>query len=126
MLLKILAVGIITVVSSLLIRQYKSDISLLINICGGLIIMYMLLGGLTSIFKDITFISDNSNISSSVIAAIVKVICASYLTEFCADIAEDSGNKFVATKVLIGGKVAICIMAFPIIKTLFQTIIALI
>jgi len=126
MLLKIFAIGIITIVSSLLIRQYKSDISLLINICGGLIIMYMILGGLTSVINDISFISDSSYISSSVITVIVKVIFASYLTEFCADIAEDSGNKFVATKVLIGGKVAICIMAFPIIKTLFQTIIALI
>ena len=126
MLAKILAVGIVTIITNLILRQYRSDISLLINISGGLIILYLLLEGLTGLIEGINFISESSNISSGVIVSIIKVVLASYVTEFCVDIAEDSGNKFIASKVLIGGKIAICVMAFPIIKTLFNSIIMLI
>jgi len=80
----------------------------------------------TTLFDGFLFIGESSNISSGIIVSVIKVISAGYLTEFCADIAEDSGNKFVASKVIVGGKVAICIMAFPIVKTLLQTIISLI
>ena len=126
MLLKLLGVGFVTTIMSLIIRQYKSDISLVISICGGLIVLYIILGELKTLFNGVLYIAGESNISSEILSAIIKIILASYLTEFCVDIAEDSGNKFIASKVLIGGKIAICVMAFPIIKTLFQTIISLI
>ena len=126
MFIKIIAIGVVIIFISSLLKSYKSEMSLLVNICGGLIIFYMLLGEFTTLLSGIDFISQNSYISPTVISSIIKVIFAGYLTEFCADIASDSGNSFIASKVLIGGKVSICIMAFPIVKTLFQTIISLI
>ncbi|MBQ9790160.1 MAG: hypothetical protein IJW24_01015 [Clostridia bacterium] len=126
MLFKILGVGIVTVILSSILKNSRSDFSLLINICGGLIIFYILIDGITELFDGIGFLSENANISSSIISSIVKVIGVGYVTEFCADIAEDSGNKFVANKVILGGKIALCVMAFPIIRYLFQTIISLI
>ena len=126
MLLKVISIGMVTIITSLIVRQYKNEISTLISICGGLIILYLLLGELTNLFQGINFISNQSNISPEIISSMIKIILASYLTEFCVDIAEDTGNKFIASKVLIGGKVVICVIAFPIVKTLFQVIIALI
>ena len=126
MLYKIIAIAIVTIITSSILKHYKSDFSTLINICGGLIIFMLVLKEFTSLFDNFVFIGENSNISSDIIISIIKVIMVGYLTEFCADIAEDSGNKFVASKVIVGGKVAICVMAFPIIKTLLQTIISLI
>lgn len=126
MLYKIIAIAVITIITSSLLKQYKSDFATLINICGGLIISIIVLKEFAGLFDNFIFISQSSNISSEIIVSIVKIIVAGYITEFCADIAEDSGNKFVASKVIIGGKVAICIMAFPILKTLLQAIISLI
>ena len=126
MLLKILIVSIITVIASVLIKNIKSEFSLLVNVCGGLIIFYLILQGATELFDGISYIGENSNISPSVITSLIKVVGIGYITELCADIAEDSGNKFVATKVILGGKIALCIMSYPIIKYLFQTIISLI
>lgn len=126
MLFKILVVGIITVVLSSFTKNLKSEFSMLINVCGGLIIFFLLLDNLTELFAGFEFLGESSGVSSSLISSLVKVIGVGYITEFCADIAEDNGNKFVASKVILGGKIAICVMAFPIVKYLFQTIISLI
>lgn len=121
-----MVVGLITVILSSLTKSIKSEFSMLINICGGLIIFFLILSNLTELFAGIEFLGEGSGVSSTLIAALLKVIGVGYITEFCADIAEDNGNKFVASKVILGGKIAICVMAFPIVKHLFQTIISLI
>ena len=126
MLIKVIGIGLITIVTSLILKQYKNDFSILVNICGGLIIFFILLDNFTELLSGIHFISSQSDISGDLIKTIIKIIAAGYLTEFTADIADDTGNKFIASKILIGGKIAICVMAFPIVKTLFQTIISLI
>ena len=126
MLIKILIVGLLTVVLSYITKQLKSEFSMIVNICGGLIIFFLILDGVTDLFTGLNFVGADVNISSEILSSIIKVMGVGYITEFCADIAEDSGNKFIASKVIFGGKIAICVMAFPIIKQLFQTIIALI
>ena len=126
MLIKILGVGLITTIISLVLREYKSDYYVLVSICGGLVIFFILIDGIVNIIDGIQFIGESAGVSWELIKIVIKIIGAGYLTEFMSDIAEDSGNKFVSSKVIIGGKVAICVMAFPIIKTLFQTIISLI
>ena len=126
MLFKIIAIGIFTVIISMIIKQYRPDFALIVNICGGLVIVFLLVDQLSILIDGLYLIGENSGVSKIVLSSVVKVIIASYLTEFCVDIAEDSGNKFVASKVLIGGKISICVMAFPIIKTLFTAIISLI
>ena len=126
MLIKILGVGIVTIIISSILKEYKSNFSTLVNVCGGLIIFVMLLDSLSSFFSEVFSLSESAGVSHDLIKIILKIIAAGYLTEFCSDIADDCGNKFLASKVLIGGKISICVMAFPIIKNLFQTIISLI
>jgi len=126
LIIKILLIAIVTIISSSLVKSLKSEFSLLINICGGIIIFLIASSELAKIIDSLNFIGNISGVSSSIIISLVKVVGVGYITEFCADIAEDSGNKFLATKVILGGKIAICIMALPIIKYLFQTIISLI
>ena len=126
MLYKILAVAIVVIFLNSLIKNLKSEFCLLINICGGLIIFYLLIDGLTELLEGVNFLGGESNITTSIIAPIFKVIGVGYITEFCSDIAEESGNKMIANKVIFGGKVAICVMAFPIVKNLFYSIISLI
>jgi stage III sporulation protein AD len=56
---------------------------------------------------------------------VLKILGIGYLTEFTADIAEDFNNKIVASKVILGGKVAICVMSLPILKELLALLLSL-
>ncbi|MBQ8425197.1 MAG: stage III sporulation protein AD, partial [Clostridia bacterium] len=56
---------------------------------------------------------------------ILKIIGVGYITEFTADIADDFGNKTISSKVILGGKIVICAMSIPVIKSLLSLLLSL-
>lgn len=125
MLIKILGVGICTVVLSLVLKQARPEISLLASVCGGLLIFMLVMEGVGEIASELILLSDMTG-EIEIVKPVMKVLGVGYITEFTANLAEDSGNKSVASKIILGGKVAICTLAFPILKQLVQTILSLI
>lgn len=118
--LKIIAISLITVILSSIIKSKNSEISTIINVCGGVLIftsVYEILEELLSFFLLNT---ENLNIDFDIIKLAIKIIGVGYITEFTADIVEDFGNKLIASKVVFGGKVVVCGMTLPIIKKLFS------
>ena len=126
MLLKILGVGVVTVIINIVLKQYKPEFAVLANICGGLLIFMLITNQVEEIIESFTYINSLSSVKIDIVTPIIKVIGIGYITEFTADLAEDSGNKNIADKIIVGGKVAICLLAVPIVKSLVETIIALI
>lgn len=124
MILKIIAIGIVTVFLSLILKQYKPEFSLLVSLCGGLLIFILIIDAANEILDQIILINVNSDVNF--IEPIIKILGVGYITEFTASLAEDSGNKSIATKVVLGGKIAICLLALPIIKKLINAIFLLV
>ena len=125
MLIKIIAVGFVTIITSAVVKQYRLDISLLISICGGLVIVMLCFDSLTSLFDQIANLSQKTTISNQIVKPIIKVVGIGYITEFCANIAEDSGNKTIQSKILLGGKIAICAATIPVITNMLNAILLL-
>lgn len=122
---KIIAVALITIVLNLVVKQYKPEFSILISVCGGLLIFIMLIDEIKVIVDEMINV-DLKGVDFGVISSIIKVLGIGYITEFTANIAEESGNKSIATKIILGGKIAICVATLPIIKTLLSAILSLI
>ncbi len=120
--LKIAAVGIITAFCSLTLKESKSGLSIAVGVAGGCIIIFMLLDYFADIFMTITTIIERAGIQSNVLKSVIKIIGIGYITEFSAGIVEDAGNKSVAEKIVMAGKVIILIVSMPIITALFDLI----
>lgn len=125
MIFKIIGVGICTIVVSIVLKQYKPELSVLVNICGGLVIFMLAIDGVSTLVSEFYSI-ENLTSQIEIVKPIMKVLGVGYITEFTANLAEDSGNKSVASKIVLGGKVAICTLALPILKQLVNAIISLI
>lgn len=123
MLLKIIGVGICTLILNLCLKNQKPEIALLVNVCGSLVIFMLLL-------DDVSFLIDEflglENYVGQIdfVKPILKVLGVGYITEFSSSMAEDVGNKFIASKIVLGGKIAICTLALPVLKKLIQTILS--
>ena len=126
MIYKVLGVGVVTIIINLILRHYKPEFAVLANICGGLIIFSLLMGSANDIISSFVDIQSSSKLNINIISPLLKVVTIGYITEFTADLAEDSGNKSIADKIIVGGKIAICLLALPIIKTLLSAILSLI
>ena len=103
MIAKIIAVGLITALINNLIKQYRPELSMLINICGGVLIVLLSVESLNSIIDSMINLSSQIQVSQEVITPLLKVIGIGYITEFSADIAEESGNKSISSKIIFGG-----------------------
>ena len=125
MLVKIIGVGICAVIINLILKQYKPEFCLMSNVCAGALIFMLIVNGVKEIIENFINLQNLTNIDIDIVTPILKVIGIGYITEFSSDLAEESGNKFIANKIILGGKIAICVLALPIIKDLLNSILLL-
>lgn len=116
--LKIAIFSLITLFLSVIIRQKSQEFSMIINVVGGLSILILCFDKVTEVIDYYSSLSSSVNIDSEIIKVALKIICIGFLTEFVADLASDFGNSSIASKVVFGGKVIICVITLPIIKEL--------
>lgn len=119
---KISAMGIITAFCVVMLREQKSEIAMLVGIAGGCLILLSLIDYFTQIFTTLSAIASKTGIPSSVYKSVMKIISIGYIADFSAGIVEDTGQKALAEKIILGGKLIIMVLALPIITLLFDTI----
>lgn len=122
---KIVAIGLITVLATIIIRPIKSDFAILISIVGGLIIIFMIINYLTDILGSLKNIISTTGLNSSLYTLLLRIIGIGYLIEFTAGLCSDTGNSGLADKILLGGKIVIMVMALPIITNILNIIMEL-
>ena len=126
MIIKVIGIGLVCVVLNVVLKQYKPEFAFLVNACCGLVMFMLLSSGLDGIVNNFVYIQNSTNTTFNIVSPILKVIGIGYITEFAADMADDCGNKSIADKIILGGKVAICLLAIPTIKSLINAIVSLI
>ena len=123
---KVIAIGLLTVVSSIILKQIKPEIALFISIAGGLFILFTILDSVTNVFDGFKLLVNKTGVNTSVFKSVLKVVGIGYLTEFGANICIDAGSNSIADKIMFAGKIAILILCMPIITNLIEMIVELI
>ena len=122
MIIKITFIAIICIFISSIIKPCSVEFSTIINVCGAVLIFLICIDELGAIVEYFTELYDMTNLNLDFLKLILKVVGVGYITEFTADIAEDFGNKVMASKVVLGGKIVVCGMTLPIIKKLLSVL----
>ena len=122
---KIVVIGLATVFASIIVKQTKPEISILINIAGGILLVLMTVDMLSEIFTNFYNIFKSTGIDSNLLLPILKIVGVGYLCEFGANVCQDAGSSSIADKVLLCGKVVILILALPIVKSVIDVVMGL-
>lgn len=122
---KILAIAILTCIASLIVKQVKPDFASLVTLAGGVVILLLLIGYISSILDVFKGLIDKANLSPTLFSSILKIIGIGYLTEFTANLCSDTGNSSLASKVGLAGKIIILFLALPIITNLLEVIMGI-
>ena len=126
MLLKIIGVAFCLVVINSILKQTRPEFCLITNVCASVLIFVLLVDGVRSVVSELIDVKNLIGVNEDIITPILKVIGIGYITEFSSEIAEESGNKSAASKIILGGKITICVIAFPVVKKLLNAILLLI
>ena len=122
---KIIGVGIITAITALIVRQVKPEISVIISITGGILMLLMIANSLTSVFDTFSQVIEKSGLTKGLFSTILKIVGVGYITEFSASLFQDAGVNSVADKILLGGKIVILVLALPIVSNIIEIIAGL-
>ncbi len=123
--IKIILVGVVTSISTVILKQVKPELSILSTLAGSLVMLLLIVDRLTGIISSFQEIVSKTSINFKLFGSILKIVGVGYLAEFGANICQDSGNSSIADKILFAGKVIILFLAFPIINSMLTTVVGL-
>lgn len=121
--IKIIGVGLISLIIIIIIRQYKPEFTLYVSLLAGAIILLFLMDKISGIVDLLTSLSNKASINNEFLKLLIKITGIAFLTEFAVSICKDTGESAIANKVDMGGKVIIVSMSIPIISSLLETIV---
>ncbi|NLM75363.1 MAG: hypothetical protein GX187_04635 [Clostridiaceae bacterium] len=121
-LIRIAAVGIITAVIALIISVERPEMSVLLGLVFGILIMTVAFSKAGAIVRVIKENIDASGIDSKLLVPVLKVTGMAYITQFAVDICNDAGQKAIASKIAIVGKIMMLAVSVPIATSIIRMI----
>ena len=122
--IKIIGIGFITLIITIVLKEYRKEYAILSVIIGGSIILFLSLDILKNILGFIQELSRNSYYENF-ISLLLKITGISILTEYAISICKDSGETAIANKIDFGGKLIVISLSIPIISTALENLTGL-
>lgn len=86
----------------------------------------MVLPQFNNIFIALETLTQNFNIHTNYISALIKIIGIAYICEFASQICIDAGEGAIAKKIELSGKILIVSCSIPILNDLLELVLTLI
>lgn len=124
--IKIVVVALIGVFVSLVFKNINSNIGYVVAVLTGVLVVSFLYDDAVNVVYLFKSFEKSYGVSEEHIKLLLKVLGISYITQFGISVAEECGEKLIAKKIELAGKVFILSISFPIMLKLLNTIISLI
>ena len=123
---KLCAIAIITAVCAVILKSQKSDLVPLVLTAGGILLILFAFDFFAESVEFLNKFTQQTNVDSSIIKLILKVIGVGYLIELTSSSVKDLGFSELSDKLLLCGKIIIFVMSIPVLNALFDVISKLI
>ena len=120
--IKLIGIGLISVVIIGIIRQYKPEFAVYVSLAAGILILSLSFEGFSQILNLIENYSEKISVSSKFVTILLKITGIAILAEFACSICKDCGESAIASKIDIGSKVLIIGASVPIISSLLEVV----
>lgn len=123
--IRILGVGLVTVIASLILKSVKPELSVFVSLAGGVIILSMTINSCMDIVNTFTSFIEKTGLDDGVLKSVLKIVGVGYITEFSASVCNDAGNSSMGDKIIFAGKIMILVMSLPIINSIIDIIVSM-
>ena len=121
--IKIVGIGLITLVLIIIIKQYRPEFAIYISILAGIFIILLSLDKISNIINLLQQICNKSGVNGKFLEILLKMTGIAFLAEFAISICKDAGEGSIASKIELGSKAIIISMSIPIIYNLLEVIL---
>lgn len=122
---KIVGVGMLAGMLISLLRTQKPELAMQLAIATGAMVTLLMLSRIMQVVDVLQTLGAKARIDQNHLGTVLKVIGIAYVTDFGSQVLQDAGEKSVATKVEMAGKVLIMLLAVPILLAIMETVLKL-
>lgn len=120
--IKIAALGLITVLLAIQFRAGKAEYSTYLAFAGCLVIFFYGILKLESILDALKRVQGFLSIHDMYITLLLKIVGITYIAEFAADLCKDAGYGAIAGQIEFVGKLTILTMSMPVLLSLLESV----
>lgn len=120
--LQAVGIGLIATLLVTVIKQDRPDMAIQVSVVAGIFIFALLISRIYAVVELLSTLSDRYNVNIEGFSVLLKVIGISYLTEFGVQVAQDAGERAIAGRIELAGKVAIITVSIPILIAILELI----
>lgn len=119
---KIIGIGFLTLIITIILREYKKEYAVYSILIGGSIILFYSMGTIKTIVDFSKSLATNSKYNNVFITLLLKITGIAILTEYAVSICKDSGENSIANKIDFGGKIIVISLSIPIISSTLEAL----
>ena len=123
LILKVIAFILTALFFVLLFKDKRSDLSVIVMLCAGVMVFIYTLTQLNDILVFLKELSGKAGIDAVYLGIVLKILAIAYLTSFASEICKDAGAGSLSAKVEFAGKVFILVLALPILGAVLDSIL---
>ncbi|HHW14271.1 MAG TPA: stage III sporulation protein AD [Firmicutes bacterium] len=120
--LRIVGLGLVIAVMALTLRGARPELALLLSLAGGTLLLLLVVQRLAAVVGVLLDLAERAQLSTPYLEIILKVIAVSYLVGLGAQIARDAGERALADRMELAGRIIILAMALPIMVAVVDTV----
>lgn len=122
---KIVGLGLMAGMLIILIKQKKPELAMGLGIATGILIFMLMLGRIFQVIDFMQSLGARAKVDATHMSTVLKIVGIAYVTDFGSQVLQDSGEKTIASKVEMAGKVIIILMSVPIMMAILDTVLRL-
>ena len=120
------ALGVVSAAAALLLRRTNPQISLLISVAAGVMILLGVTREIVLSAEEVSAILTAGGIGSDNIMILLKALGISFVTEFTCDTVTEAGMISLSSNLSLAGKVLILVTALPLLRDILGIISGLV
>ena len=124
--LKVASISLIATVLLVVLREERKEWGVILRFGIGAVVLLMILAPLDSVITHVVQLAAAAKIRGLYLAILLKVIGIAYIATFAAQLAYDTGESGLGWRVELAGKIAILVIALPLIGAILNTILKMI
>ena len=123
--LGITAAGVCISIVALSVKNMKGEMGQLISVAATLVITAAVIPYVVVIVRSMNEFATLSNMGESFITPILKITGIAYISQIGSELCCDSGEKALASRIEMAGKIAISVISLPIAREAFLKIVGI-
>jgi len=122
---KIVGLGLLAGMLISLLRQQKPELAMQLSIAAGVMLFALMMAKVLRVVEVMQTLASRASLEQAHMDTVLKIIGIAYVADFGAQVLQDAGERSVATKVEMAGKIIIMLLAVPIVLAVLDAILNL-